>query len=108
MLARYLRALLANLLSRYGAVQRCYAAINVQAQAIYLLDDGKLYSHILGLKQSVDVETLRRTYAQDAYTKLPVHFFVRGEPYALFGWIPTDVHLFGVPGQELGVFLLGT
>ena len=104
----YVVALFANFLAPYGADQRFDAAIYVPPQPIYLLDDGKLYLHILALKQTVDLETLRRTYAPDASTKVPLQFFVKGEPYRLFGLIPTDLHLFGVPGQELGVFLLGT
>jgi peptide/nickel transport system permease protein len=104
----YTIALFANFLAPYGAEQRFDAAIYVPPQPVYLLDDGKVYPHILGLKQSVDPETLRRTYAADASTKLPMQFFVTGEPYRLVGVIPTDVHLFGVPGQEIGVFLLGT
>ncbi|WP_297445912.1 ABC transporter permease [Desulfurobacterium sp.] len=37
----------------------------------------------------------------------PVEFFVRGEPHYIFGFIKTDLHLFGVkaPGK---IFLLGT
>src|SRR5262249_48177476 len=52
--------------------------------------------------------TLRRTYEPDPYAKIPIQLFAKGEPYRLFGLIPTDAHLFGVPGQEIGVFLLGT
>jgi peptide/nickel transport system permease protein len=104
----YMVALFANFLAPYGADQRFDAAIYVPPQPIYLFDDGKVYPHILGLRPTVDPETLRRTYTPDAATKLPLQFFVKGEPYRLFGLVPTDVHLFGVSGQERGVFLLGT
>jgi peptide/nickel transport system permease protein len=104
----YTVALFATFLAPYGANQRFDAAIYVPPQPIYLLDDGKIYPHILGLRQTVDLETLRRTYAPDPYMKIPIQFLVKGEPHQLFGLIPTDVHLFGVAGQEFGVFLLGT
>src|SRR2546430_2556880 len=80
-------------LAPYGANQRFDAAIYVPPQPIYLLDDGKIYPHILGLRQTVDLETLRRTYAPDPYMKIPIQFLVKGEPHQLFGLIPTDVHL---------------
>jgi peptide/nickel transport system permease protein len=104
----YLVALVANFLAPYGADQRFDTAIYVPPQPVYLVDDGKVYPHILGLRQTVDPETLRRTYAPDASTKAPLQFLVKGEPYRILGLIPADVHLFGVAGQELGVFLLRT
>lgn len=104
----YVSALFANFLAPYGADQRFDAAIYVPPRPIYLVDDGKVYPHILGLKRTIDPETLRRTYEPDPYTKIPVRFFVSGEPYRLFGLIPTDIHLYGVDSNEIGVFLLGT
>lgn len=85
----YLTALFANFLAPYGADRRFDAAIYVPPQPIYLVDDGRVYPHVLGLKQTVDPETLRRTYAPDPYTKVPIQFFAPGEPYQLFGLIPT-------------------
>jgi peptide/nickel transport system permease protein len=106
--AFYLVALCANFLAPYDADQRYDSAIFVPPQPIYLVDDGRIYPHVLGLKLTVDLETLRRSYQPDPYSKLPLRFFVHGEPYRLFGLIPTDLHLFGVDSKEVGVFLLGT
>ncbi len=45
-------------------------------------------------------------YAEDHSQILPLHFFVKGAPYRLFGVLPTDRHLYGVaPGGR--VYLLG-
>jgi peptide/nickel transport system permease protein len=50
-------------------------------------------------------------YPEDYTKKYPIRFFVQGEPYHLFGFIPMNIHLFGTgepansPGQ---FFLLGT
>jgi peptide/nickel transport system permease protein len=105
----YLVALFGGFVAPYDADQRYDAAINVPPQPIYLVDDGKIYPHVLGLKSVVDRQTLRRTYVPDPYTKIPVEFFVHGTPYKLFGLISTDVHLFGLPSTtEMGVFLVGT
>ena len=39
--------------------------------------------------------------------KYPVRFFVRGDPYKMWGLFETDRHLFGV-GEEGQIFLFGT
>jgi len=104
----YLTAIFAGFLAPYDADQRFDSAIYVPPQPIYLVDDGKFYLHILGVTRTIDRETLRRTYAPDPYTKIPIAFFVKGEPYHLFGLIPLETHLFGIEDKEWGVFLLGT
>jgi peptide/nickel transport system permease protein len=38
----------------------------------------------------------------------PIHFFVRGDKYKLFGLIPATVHLFGTGDDQYPVYLLGT
>ena len=107
-IALYLTALFANCLAPYDADQRFDADIFVPPQPIYLIDDGRVYPHVLGLSQQIDPETLRRSYAPDPRTKIPLQFFVHAAPYRLFGLIPTDVHLFGIESRDQGVFLLGT
>jgi peptide/nickel transport system permease protein len=107
-IAMYLMALFAGFLAPYDADTRYDSAIYVPPQPIYLVDDGKFYPHILGATRTIDRETLRRAYEPDPYTKIPIKFFVKGEPYNLFGVIPLETHLFGIEDKEWGVFLLGT
>lgn len=38
----------------------------------------------------------------------PLHFFVRGDKYKLFGLIPASIHLFGTRDDKHPVFLFGT
>jgi peptide/nickel transport system permease protein len=38
----------------------------------------------------------------------PIHFFIRGDEYKLFGFIPATVHLFGTGDKNYPVYLLGT
>ena len=38
----------------------------------------------------------------------PLHFFIRGREYHLFGLIPTSRHLFGTGDDQYPVYLLGT
>jgi peptide/nickel transport system permease protein len=46
-------------------------------------------------------------YAENCNRRFPVHFFVRGVQYTAFGFVTSNLHLFGVdaPGK---LFLLGT
>lgn len=104
----YLVAAFANFVAPYDADQRFDAAIYVSPQPIYLVDDGRIYPHVLGLTLTTDPETLRRTYAPDPTQKIPVHLLVHGTPYRLLGLIPSDVHLLGVDRPDMGVFLVGT
>ncbi len=56
-----------------------------------------------------DPETLRSIYTADTTTRYPVQFLSRGGEYELWGLIPSNLHLFGLPvaHEEQGVFLLG-
>ena len=44
----------------------------------------------------------------DESQKIPVHVFVRGEPYQLFGVIPFDRHLIGPADPEQPMYLIGS
>lgn len=38
----------------------------------------------------------------------PIHFFIKGDKYRLFGFIPAKIHLFGTGDDQNPVYLLGT
>jgi len=38
----------------------------------------------------------------------PLHFFIRGDEYKLFGLVPATIHLFGTGDEHYPVYLLGT
>jgi peptide/nickel transport system permease protein len=52
--------------------------------------------HVLALTQHVDPITFQKTYIQDKNDIVPLGFFVKGEPYKLWGLIPWDRHFIGV------------
>lgn len=106
----YAIALLAPFLSPYdpNAFSATHNYAPPHKVRFYHPDDGfGLRPFVLGLTRSVDTETFRRVYAEDPSTKHSVQFFVRGFDYKLFGFIPTNIHLFGVE-EEGRIFLLGT
>lgn len=62
---------------------------------------------VYGYKRELDEKTFERTYKPDTSQVYPIRFFVKGEPYKLWGFIPLETRLFGAeaPGT---VFLFGT
>jgi peptide/nickel transport system permease protein len=62
------------------------------------------YTNALTL--SMNPETFLLEIAEDPETPWPVYFFVKGDPYKLWGLIEADRHLFGVTEGHL--HLLGT
>jgi peptide/nickel transport system permease protein len=62
---------------------------------------------VYGLETRLDPDTFRWVHEPNFDRVFPVYFFVHGDPYKLFGFIPMDVHLFGVEGPGK-IFLLGT
>jgi peptide/nickel transport system permease protein len=55
----------------------------------------------------MDMETLRIHYTEDRTTLYPIRFFVRGDPYKLWGLFEGDLHFIGV-AEGGTLFLLGT
>jgi peptide/nickel transport system permease protein len=51
---------------------------------------------VYGLERKIDFQTRKRTYVEDTSRMYPIYFFVRGDPYKLLGFIPMDIHLYGV------------
>jgi len=76
-------------------------------------EDGSLSRpYVYKTERMRDPTTYRVTYPEDTSTKYYVRFFVRGEAeYSLFGFIPSNVHLFGAiaeDGSVANLFPLGT
>jgi len=84
--------------------------VYVPPQRVHFVDaDGKWHMRpfTYALTPDMDPATWRRVYTEDTSRRYPVYFFTRGWEYQLFGFIKTDIHLFGT--EEGGtVFLLGT
>ncbi len=67
--------------------------------------DFHLRPFVYGIKRKMDPETLKINYTKDLMHKYPVYFWVRGDPYKLWGLFAADIHLFGTKGGK--VSLLG-
>ncbi len=74
----------------------------------FIDEDGlRLRPYVYGLKGTRDPETLRLIFELDKTQKLPIYFWVHGDPYKFWGVIRTDLHLFGLESNDQAVFVLG-
>jgi peptide/nickel transport system permease protein len=61
-------------------------------QTIHWFDNGAFGPFVYGYKQETDPRTLRRSYMVDEETKIPLGFFVQGDPYKI------GLHGLPIPG----------
>lgn len=105
----YLVAIFADFVAPYDPNETDTEYLFVPARAIRFIgpDGFHLRPFVYGLDLHIDDETYRKTYVDEPSVQLPIHFFVHGVPYKMWGLIESDVHLFGLQ-EGKGVFLLGT
>ncbi len=63
--------------------------------------------YVNGYKVEIDPEALKRTFVIDEEQVVDIGFFVRGEPYKMWGLWETDLHLVGSTDVEIPVYFLG-
>jgi len=106
----YIVAAFAGFFAPHSPNHRYSMYVSAPPQRIHFFDETGRF-HVLpfvyGWKVSYDPMTFKRIYVEDRTAKYPVRLFVKGDPYLLFGVLPTDVHLFGT-GSGKPLFLLGT
>ena len=105
----YFMAIFADFLAPYTPEQRFAKFQYHPPSQVHLVDaSGKLqWPFIYGTTFNRDPVTLALTYTEDQSVRLPIGFFVNGEPHKILGIIPTTLHLFGVDPRA-GIFVFGT
>ena len=102
-------AVFAEFLSPYTSTVRTPDYLFGRPQVLHFVDaEGKFHLRpfTYALTAAMDPKTFLLEVKEDTDEPWPVHFFVRGEPYKMWGVINSDRHLFGV--QEGHLHLLGT
>jgi len=109
----YIFAIFCEFLSPYdpNAFERRYTF--VPPQAIHFFHEGAWQGpFIYGLTRERDTETYLITYQPDTSVRYPIEFFVKGDPYKMWGLFESERHLIGLsPETDTGglhVYLLGT
>ena len=101
-------------ISPYTPTDRNARAINAPPMEIHFFDEqGEFHFRpfVYGLQMTINEDTWMREYSEDPTTRYQLSFFVQGEPYELFGFIPSDTHLFGISKDSASqgyVHLFGT
>jgi peptide/nickel transport system permease protein len=108
LVAMYFVAAFAGFFGPYGAWERNSDAVLAPPTRIRIVHEGRLHApFVYAYETGRDPVTLAQVYEVDKSTPYRVKLFVRGEPYDLLGFLPTDIRFFGVedPGD---IFLFGT
>ena len=104
----YLVALFADFIAPYATDYYSVTHTFAPPQMPHVFDGGRFVGpYVHGYKQTVDPVALRRVFTIDPEQKIPLAFFVHGQPYKLWGVIDSDLHLIGTTNQEQRVYLLG-
>lgn len=100
----YLTILFAEFLAPYDPRSYNVDLTLAPPQRLHFVDNGsfQLRPFVYGYTSELDPDTFRTTYTIDESQKYPVHFFVRGEPYEMWGLFEGSRHLFGIPGAADG------
>ncbi len=87
--------------------------LEARPQTIRFIDESgtfHLQPFVYGLNQEIDQRLRIRRFVEDPTRMYPISLFVPGDPYKLFGLIPTNIHLFGLRDKspEASIFIMGT
>lgn len=99
----YAIGLFCEFLAPYPLDRRDVAFAYAPPQRIHFFsEDGfHLRPFVYPLKPLRNPVTLEKVYVEDHSRTLPIHMFVEGEPYTMWGFIPMRRHLFGVEDGTL-------
>lgn len=104
-------AVFAEFLAPYTPTLRRTDRIYAPPQRVRFFDIDGAFSirpFVYGLVRDVDQFSMKRLYHEDPTQRYYVRFFTTGPTYKLWGVFETDIHLFGVRGEEASIFLFGT
>ncbi|MBN1582816.1 MAG: ABC transporter permease [Anaerolineae bacterium] len=105
----YIVAIFCEFFSPYDPLKFDPKLMFVPPQPIHFRDENGFRAPFLyGIKQQVDPVSYRRTYVTDTAQVYAVKLFAKGDPYKLWGVIPSDIHLIGTEGNGGPLHLMGT
>ncbi len=111
----YFIAVFADFVAPYSAARRFSGQQQQPPTTIYLWSEtsGLRPPFIYATKRQADPKTFKFIFVPDTSKPIPIQFFVQGEPYKLFGFIDSNIHLFGTGKDKNGkenppVFVFGT
>ena len=104
----YLMLPVAGFIAPYTPNERNADYLYAPPQGISLWHEGQFVGpHVNPTEAIADLERYIWTYETDESVAMPLEFFCEGGSYNLFGFIPSDTHLFCAP-EGATVFLFGS
>ena len=107
----YFIALFAQFIAPFSTERKIPKLAYAPPQTLQFWDEnnGEFYFDLFVYDYSTVIDTLslKRTFTVNREKKIPVGFFVKGEPYKLFGLITLERHLIGPIDKQAPMFLLG-
>ena len=105
----YLAAIFAGFIGPYG-LRETHAKFPASPPLLpRFVDEEGVFSirpFVYAVESKVDTKTFKRVQTPNTEVKHYLHFFARGTPYTILGFIQSDIHLFHVE-EPAKVFLLG-
>ncbi len=109
LVALYILIAFADILAPYGEGWSDRTLANAPPTPVYLIDSqtGSLtWPYVFRYEKSYDPTSYEYGFHPDLSQQYPIQFFAAGESYKLFGFIPGNIHLFGVE-KPARISLLG-
>lgn len=105
----YLIAILADFVAPYSPLTRFGDLVYATPNTVHIRDEqGKYHMPFVYPRVSkLDEKTYIYSFTDDTSQRLPIRMFVKGEPYKLWGFVPGNIHLFGIE-SETPLFILGS
>jgi peptide/nickel transport system permease protein len=108
LLLMYGSTLVTEVLVPYNLHTRHPDFIYASPQRVHWVHEGQFVGpFVYPLVKTLNMETLRREYAEDTARPYPVRFFCSGDPYEFWGLVDMSFHLV-CPPEGATLFLLGT
>ncbi|MGZ2256437.1 ABC transporter permease [Roseobacter sp. A03A-229] len=108
LLISYLMLPIAGFIAPYTPNERSSDYLYAPPQSINLWHEGRFIGpFVYPTEATADLVNYHWTYETDTTTPMPLQFFCDGDTYKLFGFIPSNTHLFCAP-EGATVFLWGS
>ncbi|WP_331376167.1 ABC transporter permease [Sinorhizobium chiapasense] len=106
--ALYVMILFCEFLAPYNLHTRNVDFIFAPPQRVHFFHEGAFVGpFVYGRTMTLDMETLKRDYADNPSDIQPIRFFCRGDGYRFWGLFESNLHL-ACPAEGGQLFLLGT
>lgn len=108
LLTCYLILPIAGFIAPYTPNERSADYLYAPPQSINLWHEGRFVGpYVYPITATADLVNYRWTYETDTNTPMPLEYFCEGSSYNLFGFMPSNTHLFCAP-EGATVFLWGS